>query len=64
MTSELGEFMYEAVTRGDVESVKALLQEGVRVNTLGQSGYTLLGQAVKVGNLEVLKVLLRAEDFF
>ncbi|KAG0415362.1 hypothetical protein HPB47_007474 [Ixodes persulcatus] len=64
MSSELGDFMYEAVTRSDVENVKALLREGIRVNTLVQSGYTLLGQAVQIGNLEVLKVLLRAEDFF
>ncbi|XP_040358543.1 ankyrin-1 isoform X1 [Ixodes scapularis] len=64
MSSELGDFMYEAVTRSDVENVKALLREGIRVNTLVQSGYTLLGQAVQIGNLEVLKVLLHAEDFF
>lgn len=64
MSSELAEFMYEAVTRGDAENVKALLRKGVRVNTLVQSGYTLLGQAVRIGNLEVLKTLLHAEDFF
>lgn len=64
MSSELAEFMYEAVSRGDAENVKALLQKGVRVNTLVQSGYTLLGQAVRIGNLEVLKALLHAEDFY
>lgn len=29
-----------------------------------QSGFTLLGQAVQVGNVEVIKVLLNAENFF
>ncbi|XP_064454879.1 serine/threonine-protein phosphatase 6 regulatory ankyrin repeat subunit B-like [Ornithodoros turicata] len=62
MTSELGEFMYEAVNRSDVENIKALLQKGVRVNTLVQSGFTLLGQAVKIGNIEVLRLLLSAEE--
>lgn len=56
--------MYEAVSRSDVENIKALLQKGVRVNTLVQSGFTLLGQAVQIGNIEVLKLLLNAEEFF
>lgn len=61
--STLEEELYEAVNNNNVDCVKELLRRGANVNILVHSGRTILGRAVQLGNVDVIKVLLHAEDY-
>ncbi|MDX2212680.1 MAG: ankyrin repeat domain-containing protein [Oculatellaceae cyanobacterium bins.114] len=50
--------LFKAVRQGDVEKVKALLQDGVDINL--RVGGTALCQAAQKGNLEIVKLLIAA----
>jgi len=52
--------LWKASSRGDTESVKALLRAGANVNTADKIGMTPLRAATWRGHTEVVKVLLRA----
>jgi hypothetical protein len=55
---ELNDQFYEAVRRGDVAAVTALLDKGVDVNTKFRYGATALFKAAERGHTEVVKLLL------
>jgi ankyrin repeat protein len=52
--------LFEAVARGDVAQVQALLEEKPDVNVLGADGRTPLIEAASQGNLELVQRLLEA----
>ncbi|HYG09579.1 MAG TPA: ankyrin repeat domain-containing protein, partial [Pyrinomonadaceae bacterium] len=52
------EQLFEAARKGDVATVKALLDRGVDVNTKFRYGATALSYASDKGHLEVVKLLL------
>jgi len=52
------EQLFEAARKGDVATVKALLDRGVDVNTKFRYGATALSYAADKGHLEVVKLLL------
>jgi hypothetical protein len=53
-----GDELFNAARRGDVATVKALLDKGVDVNTKFRYGATALSYASDKGHLEVVKLLL------
>lgn len=55
---ELNDQMWEAVRKGDVALVKALLDKGADVNAKFRYGTTALFKAAERGHAEVVKVLL------
>jgi ankyrin repeat protein len=55
---ELNEQMWEAVRKGDVALVTALLDKGADVNAKFRYGTTALFKAAERGHMEVVKVLL------
>jgi len=55
---ELNDQLYEAVRKGDVAAVTALLDKGADVNAKYRYGTTALFKAAERGNAEVAKVLL------
>jgi len=54
----LNDQLYEAVRRGDVASVTALLDKGADVNAKFRYGATALFKAAERGNTEIVKLLL------
>src|ERR1044072_1901521 len=55
---ELNDQLYEAVRKGDVAAVTAVLDKGADVNAKFRYGTTALFKAAERGNAEVTKVLL------
>ena len=55
---ELNDQMWEAVRKGDVAAVKALLDQGADVNAKFRYGATALFKAAERGHTEVVKLLL------
>src|SRR5689334_2466800 len=55
---ELNDQLYEAVRKGDVAAVTALLDKGADVNAKFRYGTTALFKAAERGNAEIAKVLL------
>jgi hypothetical protein len=55
---QLNDQLFEAVRKGDVAAVTALLDKGVDVNTKFRYGTTALFKAAERGNTEVVKLLL------
>ncbi|MCP4749192.1 MAG: ankyrin repeat domain-containing protein [Desulfobacteraceae bacterium] len=50
--------LFDAIYKGDAESVKSCLDAGADVNTIDKSGSTPLYEAAKRGQVEVVKALL------
>lgn len=57
------EELYIAVNRCDVEHTISLLEQGADVNSLINSGRTILGRAAQLGNARLVQVLLEAENY-
>src|SRR5687768_7334236 len=55
---QLNDQMYEAVRRGDVAAVTALLDKGADVNAKFRYGATALFKAAERGNADIVKLLL------
>jgi ankyrin repeat protein len=55
---ELNEKFWEAVRKGDLAAVTALLDQGADVNAKFRYGSTALFKAAEKGNLEIVKLLL------
>ncbi|HXE41741.1 MAG TPA: ankyrin repeat domain-containing protein [Candidatus Baltobacteraceae bacterium] len=46
------------IVRGDYESAKVLIENGININQKGEDGYTPLHQACSFGQKEIVKLLL------
>ena len=55
---ELNDQLYEAVRKGDLAAVTALLDKGADVNAKFRYGATALFKAAERGNTEIVKLLL------
>lgn len=61
LKDELGTpLLHHAAERGDVESVKLLINQGVDVNEFNRAGQTALAYACRFGRKEVVNILLTA----
>ncbi|GHV13863.1 hypothetical protein AGMMS49938_09060 [Fibrobacterales bacterium] len=55
---ESTEMLFDAVKNGDLQKVKDMLLQGVKINANDDNGYTPLNNAAYYGNLDVVKFLL------
>ncbi|CAL4058633.1 unnamed protein product, partial [Meganyctiphanes norvegica] len=60
----MAEELYEAVNKGDVDTVMDLLKRGANVNVLASCGRTVLGRAAQLGHLAIVCLLLDADKFY
>ncbi|XP_041976210.1 ankyrin-3-like [Aricia agestis] len=58
MEKSLEESMYQSILRDDQESVSVLMARGANPNKVTSHGKTCLGEAVNIGNLSVVKLLV------
>ena len=59
MTAVPEDKLVNAVWRGDIRAVEALLDSGADVNAAGSRGSTPLTQAAEMGNLAIARLLLQ-----
>ncbi len=59
-SQSMRESIVEAATRGDIDAVKTLLEQGVDVGTTNKEGRTALTAAVMGNHLEIAKLLIDA----
>ena len=52
--------LYDAVSSGNLDLVRTLINTGANVNAQGRMGYTILQNAFMMSNAEIIKVLINA----
>lgn len=62
MGSSFEESLYRAVLAEDMEAISRALSKGANPNTITVQGKTSLGEAANNGNIDIVKVLLKASD--
>ena len=50
--------LHEAADKGDIDTLRALLEEGVDINTKNEAGYTALYHAVHMNKLDATRFLI------
>src|SRR5688572_25426508 len=53
-----GQALHEAARKGDLATVRALLDKGVKPDSPGRHGLTPLGVAASTGNFDVVRLLV------